>query len=92
MLIFIQKAGAGLFYHNLFHTNNATQSPADHEKGTVYSCTCIDDFLVPFEESAQPALVTPVTHCIILSDPFKENIPFYSSTLSSLRGPPAASL
>lgn len=90
MLVFVQKAGAGLFYHNFFHSNSHSELPAD--KGNGYSCTCIDDFLMPFDETAEPVIAHPVSEIAIITFFFKETIHFCTPVLSSLRGPPAAIL
>jgi hypothetical protein len=92
ILVFSQKAGAGLFLHNLFHntTANSKTQEQGNEKGKdfSYNCTCIDDFLMPFAEAekvvyAQPPLIpaTPFTF-------FEDNIPFHTPIFSCLRGPP----
>ena len=93
LLVFSQKAGAGFFLHNFFHTNIAAKNNSypEHEerKSANYSCTCVDDLLMPFIEAEVPAyslllfsFTTPLTF-------FKEDISFYSLIRSSLRGPPA---
>jgi hypothetical protein len=92
ILVFSQKAGAGLFLHNLFHSTapntKATEQENKKDRDFSYSCTCIDDFLMPFAEAeeavyAQPVLIpaTPITF-------FEENIPFHTPIFSCLRGPP----
>jgi hypothetical protein len=94
VLVFSQKAGAGFVLHNLFHTNTATSpnSSEAHEesKDANYSCTCVDDLLMPFTEAEVPvyslsllSFTTPLTF-------FKEDILFYSLVRSLLRGPPAS--
>lgn len=94
ILVFSQKAGTGLFLHNLFHnTPENTNLPGqENEKGTQlsYNCTCIDDFLTPFAEAEQPIYSRPVSSHSVIYIIDEETIPFYSSILSFLRGPPAA--
>jgi hypothetical protein len=93
ILVFSQKAGAGLFLHNLFHsTVSSNQVPGqEHEKSTgfSYNCTCIDDFLMPFDGSEEPVYSTPVTNRIAPDTFFEDRIPFHTSIISYLRGPPA---
>ena len=94
ILVFSQKAGAGLFLHNFFHSsiakNESAKQQHKQEKGFSYACTCVDDFLLPYTAADEPvyslnvlAFATPLTF-------FEEPIPFYSSVLYFLRGPPAA--
>ena len=93
ILVFSQKSGAGLFFHNLLHTgNSARELPAkqhDNSKELSYACTCIDDFLVPFDGSEEPVYSPPVSNRIVPETFFEDRIPFYTSILSSPRGPPA---
>ena len=93
ILAFSQKAGTGLLLHSLFHTNTESTKKAGQEneqgKQLSYNCTCIDDFLMPFVEAEQPIYSQPVSdHSVILIID-EETIPFYTSTLSFLRGPPS---
>jgi hypothetical protein len=95
MLVFSQKTGAGLFVHNLLHTQNtAGKSSQPNEKGSEisFACSCIDDFLMPLAESAQPVYCPPVSAIAIPVICYRESIPFCTPVLSSLRGPPAAIL
>ena len=93
ILAFSQKAGTGLLLHNLFHnTTENTKIPGqENEKGKKlsYNCICIDDFLTPFAEAEQPIYSHPVSHHSIIFTIDEETIPFYSTILSFLRGPPA---
>ncbi|MDZ4808110.1 MAG: hypothetical protein SGI96_07540 [Bacteroidota bacterium] len=94
LLVFSQKAGAGFFLHNLFHSNIAANknSSQQHEenKGASYSCTCIDNLLMPFTEAEVPAYSLPLVSFTTPLTFFKEDILFNSSVLSFLRGPPPA--
>ena len=92
ILVFLQKAGAGLFIHEIFHTDKKTESsiPSGEKNQQGYSCTCIDDFLMPFIETDEPvcsfiplATASPVTY-------FNEAIPYIAPLYSSLRAPPAS--
>lgn len=92
ILVFSQKAGAGLFLHNLLHTpsanNKAPQQENEKGKDFRYNCTCIDDFLMPFNEEEEPVYFNPVLNFTIPVIFYKELIPFRTSIFSSLRGPP----
>ena len=96
ILIFAQKSWAGLFLHNLLHSSNATkESPAKQEgqdMGFNYNCTCVDDFLIPFEATIEPVLSSPSSSIIIPLSFFENRLPFCTSFFSSLRGPPASRL
>jgi len=87
IIVFSQKTGAGLFYHNLYHTNTNTEAPGDKNLG--YSCTCIDDFLMPFEEATIASIQLPLTEQVATNSLLKEDISFCISFSPLLRGPPA---
>ncbi|MDZ4793330.1 MAG: hypothetical protein SGI83_03545 [Bacteroidota bacterium] len=87
LLVFSQKAGAGLLLHNLFHTTETTEQTKANE--TRYSCTCIDDFMMPFDEAAETVYSHSVSHHTITLTFFKAYLPFITPVLSLLRGPPA---
>lgn len=89
ILVFSQKAGAGLFYHDLFHKISTTELPAGHQKEVSYNCTCIDDFLMPFTGSDELVFTTPVSNYSITNDFFEDRLAFQTLIQSSLRGPPA---
>src|SRR5258706_9457382 len=93
ILVFSQKAGAGLFLHNLFHSTTANNKIPGQEneksKEFNYNCTCIDDFMMPFDGSEEPVYSPPVSTRIIPETFFEDRIPFYNSILSTPRGPPA---
>jgi hypothetical protein len=89
MLIFFQKAGAGLFYHNLFHSSSANEFPSNSDKNIGYSCICIDDYLLPFEGTEQVSVSVPIVNFTITIAIFKDRLPFCDIVYSSLRGPPA---
>lgn len=91
MLIFSLKSGAGLFLHNFLHTGNpAHEAPLTEDTKTVnYGCTCIDDFLMPFDETVNPVFSRLCSHIPITTSLFRDDIPFCILVFSSLRGPPA---
>jgi hypothetical protein len=96
LIVFSQKAGAGLLLHNLFHDNvvnnkNHNQEHKD-QKEIAYNCACVDDLLMPFAGTDETFFLGPV---LVFSAPatfFEEPIPFYPSIFSLLRGPPAFTL
>lgn len=93
ILVFSQKAGAGLFLHNFFHSGIAKNESAEQqhkqEKGFSYACTCVDDFLLPFTAEEEPVYAEPVLDFATSVTFFEEIIPFHTSVLYFLRGPPA---
>lgn len=93
LLVFSQKAGAGLLLHNLFHGNisnhkNSEKQDAD-EKAVNYGCSCIDDLLMPFTEAEELGFSIPVPVFITLPVFLQDEIPVFSTVLLLLRGPPA---
>lgn len=96
IIVFSQKAGTGLFLHNWLHTSNSrtASSPDENKQGNEinYSCSCIDDFLLPFDEAVEP-VYTPFVSVPETPVSFYYNeTPFHSPELSFLRGPPACNL
>jgi hypothetical protein len=93
ILVFSQKAGAGLLLHNLLHTTTENSKIPEQEdeksKEFSYSCTCVDDFLMPFAEAEVPVYAQPVLAISVPFTFFENNIPFHTTIFSSLRGPPA---
>ncbi len=91
ILAFSQKSWAGLYLHNFLHGGKISyEFPAKQEsRFTANSCSCIDDFLMPFEEAGNPVISHPFTFLPPLVLFLKDRIPFYTPTLLFLRGPPA---
>ena len=89
ILIFSQKTGAGLLYHNLFHDSSRNEAPVSAEKNTSLTCACIDDYLMPFESAEQPQLSIPFTVVIPTPGIFEDRLPFYTPVYSLFRGPPS---
>jgi hypothetical protein len=92
LLVFFQQMGAGLFVHNLLHDiAPASQSPVkknENAKEISFSCSCIDNFLMPFVESDEPGVLPkPGTYCKP-ADAYTEQQYFTSLIFSALRGPP----
>jgi hypothetical protein len=92
ILVFSQKAGAGLFLHNLLHrtTTDSKRPIQGNEKNNEfsYNCNCIDNFLIPFAEADEPICPEPVFILITRVAFFEDKIPFHTFIFSSLRGPP----
>jgi hypothetical protein len=93
LLVFSQKAGAGLFVHNLMHktSSNKTSPEQDNQKDKEigYSCSCIDDFMMPFMEADEQVFTAPLVSVHSFFSSYHENIIFCDTILSLLRGPPA---
>ena len=92
IIVFSQKAGAGLFIHELFHTDKtSTEFPlqSDGKNQSGYACTCIDDFLMPFVEADEQVCIQPLSVPASPFTSFSDDIPFVATIHSSLRGPPA---
>ncbi len=91
-LVFSLKAGAGLFLHDLLHSNTANnklpQQENKKDKDTNYNCTCIDDFLMPFAGSEQIVFAQPMLSVAVLFTLVEEKITFHTPVYSFLRGPP----
>ena len=92
ILVFSQNSGTGLFLHNLLHSKNIiTEHPAKEDqtnKDQSYACTCIDDFLMPFDEAGETVCPQPVLRFDVPLAFFIEPVPFHTPVFSSLRGPP----
>jgi hypothetical protein len=88
VLVFSQKTGAGLLYHNLFHDNSRDEAPLSTEKSSSLTCTCLDDYLMPFEGAEEPQLSIPFTIAIPTPAHFEDRLAFYTPLYSLLRGPP----
>jgi hypothetical protein len=87
IILFSQKTGAGLFYHNLFHSKAGSEIPADKNRG--YSCSCIDDFLMPFEEATVGTDPIISFQLVVPSKFFCDDINFRFIVSPLLRGPPS---
>jgi len=90
ILVFSQKAGAGLFLHNFFHANKEQSSSKESKSNEIsYACSCIDDYLMPFDEAPQPVCLPAFSDHCSFNTVFEERIPFQTLFFSTLRGPPA---
>ena len=91
LLVFIQKMGAGLYLHKWLHIQQCEKpsSAPVNEKAITYSCSCIDEFSMPFLDlgieivNPDEALICPVSHAA-----FAEEIAVAPFLYNFLRGPP----
>jgi hypothetical protein len=92
LLIFSQKSGAGLLLHNALHSNQAAKDIPGNTKEISLACSCIDDFLMPFAEPAEPAVavIAEKHQASVLF--FAEDVLFHDPVLTSPRGPPSCIL
>jgi hypothetical protein len=91
LLIFFQQVGGGLFIHNLAHDSAENgQGPLKNTTGSEvsFSCSCVDDFLVPFTQpDDQPVIQSPTFPSVRVFG-FAERLFFCSLHAAFLRGPP----
>ncbi len=92
LLVFFQQMGAGLFVHNLLHDKApAAQTPIkknESSKEISFTCSCVDNFLMPFEETDEPLPLQSLNRPAKQVNSFSEKVYFTSLIFSSLRGPP----
>jgi hypothetical protein len=90
LAVFSQKMGGGLLVHNLLHTQTSKTSQQDEKNKDInYACSCLDDFLMPFDEVTELEFTAH-------SEPQISQYSFYSSEVYtfrtfhfSRRGPPS---
>ncbi|HMJ46652.1 MAG TPA: hypothetical protein VK498_04950 [Ferruginibacter sp.] len=90
ILVFMQKAGGGLFLHNFLHFQKIepVSDVTTSLKHTISSCSCIEDFYVPFTETPQQTVHSPCRIHFEFVTPHSALIPFSAKFFHSLRGPP----
>jgi len=92
LLVFFQQMGAGLYIHNLVHSDkDQEQTHAGHNetaKEISFACNCVDNFLTAFIEGDELVVDQPLTIHATATDSFTERVYFTSIIFSSLRGPP----
>lgn len=89
LAVFTQKMGGGLLVHNLLHTKTSIPSQqGDKSKEINYACSCIDDFLMPFDEAGEFYYPAPVTEAIISFTTLPSIVYTYRDFYFSRRGPP----
>jgi hypothetical protein len=94
LIVFLQKTGAGLLFHDLVHAKAANEAAAgsDNTADVSYTCSCIDDFLMPFTQADEPVGSIVTTEQVEFIAYHPVSVPFHSSVFSPLRGPPAGNL
>lgn len=92
LLVFIQKAGAGLFVHNIIHQTGSTKNSGlpsnEKNKEAGYSCSCIDDFMMPFAEADPISIPAPAISTLTYFIAPADAAVFSATVHSFLRGPP----
>ncbi len=91
LLVFVEQMGAGLYIHNLVHTNQE-ETKSSHNRAAAeisFACNCVDNFLTPFIEADELVVEPPLSIHGILPASFAESAYLTSPIFSSLRGPPA---
>jgi hypothetical protein len=95
LLVFSQKMGAGLFLHNLLHSQDMDQpfqsSKQDNANGKSisFACNCIDDFLIPFQGNEEIVLPQPIIAHAQSPVHFDAGAVPGARITADLRGPPA---
>jgi hypothetical protein len=90
IIILMLKAGGGLYLHYWLHS----QKSATASSGTTaisqnpLTCTCIDDFNIPFTETPGQVVQKPGSIKIEFVASLASLIPSFSKFFHSLRGPP----
>lgn len=90
VLVFMLKAGGGLYLHNWLHAQNKVHVTSDIPavgQNTV-ACTCIDDFLIPFIETPEQIIQARGTIENEFVPSLISLIPSSSKLFYLLRGPP----
>jgi hypothetical protein len=88
VLLFLHKSGGSLVIHNLTHLSDPAPQKEERRNDLTYSCSCIDDYLMAFQENSAPDFI-PVSQ-----QPCPENsydtYQIYPILVSCtlLRGPP----
>ena len=93
LLVFFQQIGAGLFIHNLVHEKKPVgQIPVKQNENTKeinFSCSCVDNFLMPFVGEDEPVVLQKLYTYTKPVDSYTERVYITSLIFSDLRGPPA---
>jgi hypothetical protein len=93
ILVFSQKMGMSLYLHNWLHVTqkHSTSSAPLSSQEIQFACGCINDFNLPFTETAVPALEVPVITVARPQSAPVFSIPSLFKYFHSLRAPPALS-
>ncbi|MDH7460224.1 hypothetical protein QEG73_03005 [Chitinophagaceae bacterium 26-R-25] len=90
LLVFTQKMGLRLWLHNWYHTEQANEKkdPLSSSEDKSFKCDCIDDFLMPLDETPVFSLHVPTQEFTTIFSIY--NPPFSSAEriFCSLKGPP----
>jgi hypothetical protein len=90
LAVFSQKMGGGLLVHNLLHTQiSKTSKQNEKNKDINYACSCMDDFLMPFDEVSAPEFVPQSEAPISQYSFYSSKVYSYRTFHFSLRGPPS---
>lgn len=89
LLVFLQKSGAGLFLHSLFHDSTSQSLTQNENRELSYACTCVDDFFLPFEPVDEIVVSAPSVNYAPQYADALVTVAFRAVAYSSLRGPPA---
>jgi hypothetical protein len=90
LAVFSQKMAGGLLIHNLLHTQTSkTSHPDDKNKDISYACSCVDDFLMPFDEVTEPQFIAQSSSLISQYSFFTSEVYRYRTFHFSRRGPPS---
>ncbi|RXK85437.1 hypothetical protein [Filimonas effusa] len=93
LLVFLQKAGAGLWVHELMHVKTIKDSSSSKEAGKSSeseACSCIDDFFVPMEMGPASLLFFVPSAFIVLKRVQVNFPPLILPFFYTLRGPPVS--
>lgn len=90
ILMLMQKTGAGILFHNIFHVNeNLEASEAfSGNQAISFACNCIDDFSSPLIDPVHNNLSEPLTQPVPVCFSYSQNIPEVFTFFQSLRAPP----
>jgi hypothetical protein len=90
LAVFSQKMGGGLLVHNLFHAQTSIPGQQDDKNKDInYACSCVDDFLMPFEETNEQHFTAPIAEPVVSFSILPATV-FTNSTFHfSRRGPPS---
>jgi hypothetical protein len=90
LAVFSQKMGGGLLVHNLLHTQTSkTSQPDDKNKDISYACSCVDDFLMPFDEVTEPQFIAQSAFLNSQYSFYSSEVYRYRTFHFSRRGPPS---
>jgi hypothetical protein len=90
LAVFSQKMGGGLLVHSLYHAQTSIPGQQDDKNQDInYACSCVDDFLMPFDETGEPHFTAPLTEPIVSFSILPAPVFTYPTFHFSRRGPPS---